>query len=302
MEKDSCTVFLSFLLMKNDGRVFIQSWRWDPPKLSRKFPSFSQNDFETFLGGGYPNRSSDIHRWGLDLSTRYPNTYFSWFSRYPQLTLVFLRGDKILGYLPEVPVTKIRVLSPAPKKKKPDRQKTSISSETFRWPQPSVFSKSTAVQMGGVLPYKWEAYRSTNGRRIAGFPFLRSLEARKVRRYKRGAYCRTNWRCTAVLFRPVVGVGVSETLPISDFQKYRERGNRALVIVFESRQFLRLRNAFKYSVFEASKMVSTKTLLLKHYHRRQGNSLKRFLGCSEADSPMVLCARTLLLEHPSRTW
>ena len=33
--------------------------------------------------------------------------------------------------------------------------------------------------MGGVLPYKREAYCSTNGRRIAGFPFLRSLEARK---------------------------------------------------------------------------------------------------------------------------
>ena len=80
-------------------------------------------------------------------------------------------------------------------------------------PQPSVFSKSTAVQMGGVLPYKWEAYCSTNGRRTAGFPFLRSLEVRKVRRYKWGAYCRRNWRCTAVLFRQVVGVGVSETLP-----------------------------------------------------------------------------------------
>ena len=80
-------------------------------------------------------------------------------------------------------------------------------------PNPQYFSKSTAVQMGGVLPYKWEAYCSTNGRRIAGSPFLRSLEARKVRRYEWGAYCRTNWRCTAVLFRQVVGVGVSETLP-----------------------------------------------------------------------------------------
>ena len=79
-------------------------------------------------------------------------------------------------------------------------------------PNPQYFSKSTAVQMGGVLPYKWEAYCSTNGRRIAAFPFLRSLEARKVRRYKWGAYCRTNWRCTAVLFRQAVGVGVSETL------------------------------------------------------------------------------------------
>ena len=67
-------------------------------------------------------------------------------------------------------------------------------------PNPSIFPK--------VLPCKWEAYCSTNGK---GFP-LRSLEARKVRRYKWGAYCRTNWRCTAVLFRQVVGVGVSETL------------------------------------------------------------------------------------------
>ena len=77
-------------------------------------------------------------------------------------------------------------------------------------PNPQYFSKSTAVQMGGVLPYKWEAYCSTNGRRTAEFPFLRSLEARKVWRCKWGAYCRTNWRCTAVLFRQVVGVGVSD--------------------------------------------------------------------------------------------
>ena len=77
-----------------NGRVFIQSWRWDPPKLSRKIPSFSQNDFGNFLRGGYPNRSSGIHRWGLDLSTGYPNAYFSWFSGYPQLTLVFRPGDE----------------------------------------------------------------------------------------------------------------------------------------------------------------------------------------------------------------
>ena len=38
--------------------------------------------------------SSGIHRWGLDLSTGYPNTYFSWFSGYPPLTLVFLPGDE----------------------------------------------------------------------------------------------------------------------------------------------------------------------------------------------------------------
>ena len=33
---------------------------------------------------------------------------------------------------------------------------------------------------------------------------------------------------------------------------------------------MRLRNAFKNSVFEASKLVSTKTLVLKHYYRRPG--------------------------------
>ena len=48
---------------------------------------------------------------------------------------------------------------------------------------------------------------------LRGFPFLRSLEARKARRYKWGAYCRTNWGWTAVLLRQVVGVGVSGTLP-----------------------------------------------------------------------------------------
>ena len=67
--------------------------------------------------------------------------------------------------------------------------------------------------MGGVLPYNWEAYCSTNGRCTVGFPFLQGLEARKVQRYKWGAYCRTNWRCTAVLSSRPVGVGVSETLP-----------------------------------------------------------------------------------------
>ena len=39
-------------------------------------------------------------------------------------------------------------------------------------PTPSIFPK--------VLPYKWGAYCRTNGRRTAGFPFLRSSEARKV--------------------------------------------------------------------------------------------------------------------------
>ena len=37
---------------------------------------------------------------------------------------------------------------------------------------------------------------------------------------------------------------------------------------------MRLQNVFKCSVFEASRLVSTKTLLLKHYYRRQGVTCK----------------------------
>ena len=54
---------------------------------------------------------------------------------------------------------------------------------------PQYFLKSTAVQVGGVLPYKWEAYCSTNERRIVGFPFLQGLEAREVQPY----YWTTNY-------------------------------------------------------------------------------------------------------------
>ena len=78
-------------------------------------------------------------------------------------------------------------------------------------PNPQYFLKSTAVQMGGVVPYKWEVYCSANGRCTVGFPILQGLEARTVQRYTWGAYCRTNWRCIAVLFSRPVGVGVSET-------------------------------------------------------------------------------------------
>ena len=53
----------------------------------------------------------------MDLSAGCPNTYFSWFSGYPQLTLVFFfsagrRNFQI--FFPEVPVAKIRVSAPAP--------------------------------------------------------------------------------------------------------------------------------------------------------------------------------------------
>ena len=62
---------------------------------------------------------------------------------------------------------------------------------------------------------------------------------------------------------------------------YRERGNRALLTVLCSRQFLRLRNAFKDRVFEASKLVSTKTLLLKHYYRPAVKVFRGFQRFSE---------------------
>ena len=97
-------------------------------------------------------------------------------------------------------------------------------------PNAQYFSKSTAVQMGGVLPYKWEADCSTNGRRIAGFSFLLSLDA--------GKYSDTNGGRTAVLFRQVVGVGVSETLPrnsaTTKMENYANFIVRYFVVIWEA--------------------------------------------------------------------
>ena len=72
-------------------------------------------------------------------------------------------------------------------------------SETFRWPQPPVFFKKycrtnggrTAVQMGGVLQYKWEAYC-----RVSLSSKLRSQESTAIQMggvlpYKLEVYCRT---------------------------------------------------------------------------------------------------------------
>ena len=82
------------------------------------------------------------------------------------------------------------------------------SSGTFWNPQPLLFSQK-------YCRYKWEVYWykiTTNRRRtaaqigccIAAFLSLQGLEARKAQRYKWGAYCGTDWRCVAVLFRQVV--------------------------------------------------------------------------------------------------
>ena len=51
---------------------------------------------------------------------------------------------------------------------------------------------------------------------------------------------------------------------------FREWADRALVIVLFVKAILRLQNAIRNSVSEASKLVSTETLFLKHYYRRQG--------------------------------
>ena len=90
------------------------------------------------------------------------------------------------------------------------RSKNIQISGTFPNPNPLMLAQSTAgtngrriaVQIGGVLQYKWEVYCSV-------FPFVQGLEARKAQRYKWGAYCGTNWSCTAVLVRQAVGVGGS---------------------------------------------------------------------------------------------
>ena len=63
------------------------------------------------------------------------------------------------------------------------------------------FLKSTAVQMRGVLPNKWEAHCSTNGRCTVRFAFLKArLRSQEgpgtqmgggVLPYELGVYCRT---------------------------------------------------------------------------------------------------------------
>ena len=69
-------------------------------------------------------------------------------------------------------------------------------------------TKSTAIQIGGVLQYKWEAYCDTNGRRTAiqmggvltVCPFPQGLGAPKALQYKWEAYYNTHGRYTAILF------------------------------------------------------------------------------------------------------
>ena len=74
-------------------------------------------------------------------------------------------------------------------------------------PNPQHFPKSTAIQIGGVWQYKWEAYRTAiqMGGILRGIPFFKAyLEARRHSNANRGilpyrleVYCHTFWKsCT----------------------------------------------------------------------------------------------------------
>ena len=109
---------LFFFVVRSEinGRVFIQSWGWDPPKLSRKIPSFSQNDFGNFLSGAYRNRSSGIPTAGVGISAQDAQTPF--FLGFLVSTADFGFGALRwkLSYFPEMPVTQFWVSAPAPQK------------------------------------------------------------------------------------------------------------------------------------------------------------------------------------------
>ena len=59
------------------------------------------------------------------------------------------------------------------------------------------FPKSTAIQMGGVLRYKWEAYCDTNGRSTDSISLsskcrgIKTVQIGGVLQYKLEAYCDT---------------------------------------------------------------------------------------------------------------
>ena len=72
------------------------------------------------------------------------------------------------------------------------------------------FPQSIAIQMGGVLQYKWEACCDTKGESTDSISLPQSVGAPKALRYKLEAYFDTNWRRIAQLFFEVVVVGVSD--------------------------------------------------------------------------------------------
>ena len=156
------------------GTVGITAWflyragAETPPKLSRKFPSFSQNDLEKILSGGYPNRSSGIRCWGLDLSGGYLNTYSSWFSGYTQLTLVFLPRDKNFRLFSWGACHKIRVSAPAPYKN------PTVTEQNFQEPNSELESRNFCREpkselRKSVVFIKFSARNSGAGNGCANF-------------------------------------------------------------------------------------------------------------------------------------
>ena len=88
-------------------------------------------------------------------------------------------------------------------------------SGTFLRPEPQVVSQKycTTKWEAYCRTTKSEAYCSTNRRCIAGFPSLQGVEARKMQRCNWGAYCRSNWRCTAVLWDKLCSLGAPKHCP-----------------------------------------------------------------------------------------
>ena len=98
-------------------------------------------------------------------------------------------------------------------------------SGTFRNPQPPARHKSNAGTNGRRTAVQMEAYCGTSGMCIAAFPFLQGLEASKAQRYKWGAYCGTNWRCTASTFQTsCTGWGACCSELISSHRWYSSHG------------------------------------------------------------------------------
>ena len=101
----------------SNGRVFIQSWRWDPPKLSRKIPSFSQKYFAKISQRWIPKPQFWYPPLRFGSQHRIPKHLFFLVFRVSTADFGFSAGRrKFSGFFPEVPVTKIRVSTPGPYK------------------------------------------------------------------------------------------------------------------------------------------------------------------------------------------
>ena len=184
-------------------------------------------------------------------------------------------------------MVKMTYIPPPPKKKRYFFRNFPVT------PTPEYFPKSTAVQMGGVLPYKWEVYCwvSLSSR-------LRSQEGPAIQMggvlpYKWGAYCRTNWRCTAVLSSRPVGVGVSETLLI--FFRTRQIGANLKIILTTPTPHISKRYGPKICHKMRGRMAYT-SLEIKGFHRECGTRTD-FYGIR---IPTFMAYESRLLHHMNR--